>query len=237
MTRSSKPPKRTGGDTAHTVVKAALSAVPVVGGPAAEAFAALVLPPLERRREEWMQSVGQGLDELRKQAKVDFGKLRDDEEFLDTVLQATQAALRTHQDEKVTALRNAVLNTARGQTPGDSLRQMFVRCVDEFTEWHLRILKLFRDPAGWYVTSGRNPPNLYSGGLSSILEDAYPELRGRRAFYDLVWQDLFQRGLVNTGGLHTMMTGTGLMAARTTDFGNQFLAFISSVKSERENAV
>ena len=39
-------PQRTTGDYAHTTAKAALSALPVVGGPAAELFALVIAPPL-----------------------------------------------------------------------------------------------------------------------------------------------------------------------------------------------
>ena len=59
-----KVPKRTGGDAAHAVVKAGLSAVPVVGGTAVELFQYVVQPPLEKRREKWMTDVGEKLHEL-----------------------------------------------------------------------------------------------------------------------------------------------------------------------------
>lgn len=49
-----KVPKRSKGDIAHTLTKAGLSTVPVVGGPTAELFQHLIQPPLEKRREEWM---------------------------------------------------------------------------------------------------------------------------------------------------------------------------------------
>jgi hypothetical protein len=47
-----QPPKATGGDAAHMAVKAALSVIPALGGPAAELFAYLLAPPLERRRQD-----------------------------------------------------------------------------------------------------------------------------------------------------------------------------------------
>ena len=40
------PPEPTAGDTAHLITKAGLSAIPILGGPAAELFSALVVPPL-----------------------------------------------------------------------------------------------------------------------------------------------------------------------------------------------
>jgi hypothetical protein len=47
-----KKPKASMGDIAHTSTKAGLSAIPLVGGPAAEIFAAIITPPLTKRRDE-----------------------------------------------------------------------------------------------------------------------------------------------------------------------------------------
>jgi hypothetical protein len=45
------PPSTGVGDVVQSVTKAILSAVPGVGGPAAELFAFIFAPPLERRRD------------------------------------------------------------------------------------------------------------------------------------------------------------------------------------------
>ena len=51
-------PNKSIGDTAHAIAKAGISAIPVIGGPAAELFQYVVQPPLEKRREKWMRQVG-----------------------------------------------------------------------------------------------------------------------------------------------------------------------------------
>lgn len=228
MPDSTKPPKRSKGDAAHKLVKGALSTIPAVGGPAAELFAAIVQPPLDRRRDEWMASVGEALDELRQTKGIDLESLREDDEFIDTVLQASQIALRHSPEEKRQALRAAIVNTATGGAPDRSLCQMFLRYVDELTEWHLGILKLFDDPEGWFSRSSQGPLNLSMGGLSSLIERAFPPLRNARAIYDQIWADLWQRGVVTTESVHTMMSGHGLMARRTSDLGQRFLRFIEA---------
>jgi hypothetical protein len=96
---------------------------------------------------------------------------------------------------------------------------MFLNFIDVFTEWHLRILKLFQTPPV--------DQNISMGGLSHALEKAFPELRGQRFFYDSVWRDLYLRSLVNTEHLHVTMSGSGLAQKRTTQHGEQFLAFIA----------
>ena len=71
-----------------------------------------------------MQSVSLELARLT-QLGTDLDSLKRNEKFIDTVLQATQIALRSHQEEKRTALRNAVMNTAIGAAPNDIMLSSF----------------------------------------------------------------------------------------------------------------
>jgi hypothetical protein len=214
-------PKQSKGDVAHTFAKAGLSAIPVVGGPAIELFQYLIQPPLEKRRGEWMAQVGEKLQDLEaKGLKLD--ELGNNEEFVSAVMHASQIALRTHQAAKLDALRNAIINVAKGQAPDEALQNVFLNLVDSFTELHLRILKVFQTPTP--------PPNMSMGGLSSVLEHNIPELRGNRELYNQLWKDLYSRGLVNADGLHVTMTENGLGQKRTTGIGDAFLKFIEEQK-------
>ncbi|MGD0886271.1 MAG: hypothetical protein ABSA46_15615 [Thermodesulfovibrionales bacterium] len=211
-------PKRTMGDAAHALAKAGLSAIPVVGGPAVELFQYVVQPPIEKRRQAWMVQVGEKLQELEAQG-LRLEDLQENEQFVTAVMHASQLALRTHQSSKLAALRNAIVNVAKGQAPDEALQHLFLDYVDSLTELHLRILKVFHAPSP--------PPGMSIGGLSNVIEHNIPELRGRRELYDQLWKDIYSRGLVNTDGLHVTMSGNGLIQKRTTDLGDTFLRFIS----------
>jgi hypothetical protein len=50
-----QPKDRTTGDWIHAIAKAAMSAVPVVGSPAAELFGFLVVAPASKRKDEWIR--------------------------------------------------------------------------------------------------------------------------------------------------------------------------------------
>jgi hypothetical protein len=175
-----------------------------------------------------MKQVGQALRDLEEKQGVDLEDLQSNDVFIDTVMQASQIALRNSQDEKRSALCNAIYNAALPNPPEQSLQQMFLSFVDSFTVWHIRMLNLFNDPQQWAAEHNHQfPETVVAGSLSnSILESAFPELQGKRAFYDQIWQDLHQKGLVNTDGLHTMMSGQGLRAKRTSDLGTRFLRFV-----------
>jgi hypothetical protein len=211
-------PRSSKGDVVHAIVKAGLSAVPMVGGPAVELFQYIVQPPLDKRRAAWMADVGEKLQELEAKG-LDLAKLQENDQFISAVMQASQAALRTHKTQKLAALRNAILNIAWGQAPDDTIQHLLLSFVDEFSEMHLRILKVFSAP--------EPPPGMSTGGLGNVLEHNIPELRGRRELYDQLWKDLYNRGLVNTGGLHMTLSGRGLAQRCTTGLGEALLQLIA----------
>lgn len=168
-----------------------------------------------------MAQVGEKLQELESNGfKLD--ELQTNEEFISAVMHASQIALRTHQEAKLDALRNAILNVAKGQAPDEVLQNMFLNFVDTLTELHLRILKVFQAPLP--------PSGISMGGLSNVLEHNLPELRGHRELYDQLWKDLSSRGLVSTDSLHGTMSGSGLAQKRTTVIGDAFLGFITEPK-------
>lgn len=221
-------PKPTSGDTTHTVIKVGLSTIPLLGGPAAEIFAAVVTPPLTKRRDEWVESIANELKKL--EEKVDGFKIENlakNEVFITTVMQATQSAIRNHQQEKLEALRNAVINTALS-TIDENINMIFLNFIDTLTPWHLKILKLFNDPVEWGKQNGITWPNWSAGGASMLLEHALPELKGRREFYDQIARDLYIRGLWNSESLHGMTTSHGLFGSRSTAMGKNFIRFITA---------
>ena len=76
-----KTPKPTLSDSVHTLTKAGLSMIPVVGGPAVEFFQHLVQAPLERRRNEWMNAIGEKLQCMEKNG-LKLEDLQSNEQFI-----------------------------------------------------------------------------------------------------------------------------------------------------------
>ncbi|MFZ3402030.1 hypothetical protein LCG94_01700 [Aeromonas salmonicida] len=214
-----KPPKATKGDAAHAIVKAGLSVIPMIGGPAVELFQYVMQPPLERRRGEWMQEVGERLQELEGTQGINLEKLGQNDEFISAVLHATTIAMRTHKEEKREALRNAVMNVAVGQSPDEALEHMFFEWIDSFSVLHLQVLRAADNPTP--------PQDMFMGGLIDVLENSLPNIRQSRDVFEQIWKDLYSRSLVDIERLSGTMSGSGLAQRRTTTIGRQFLTFIS----------
>ena len=224
-------PQPSGWDHAHLAIKAALSALPVLGGPAAELFAVIIAPPLARRRDEWLQGLAEGIAAL-KERIADFSpeSLANNEAFVSVTMQASRAALQTHQKEKLEALRNGVLNVAAGRAPDEDEQAVFLWYIETLTTWHIRMLQFFEAPMRMAAARGARTDYSFAGALAQSLEEVFPDLRGRREFYDQIARDLQARGFLNSSAdvLHVMMTGSGMGAKRTTDTADRFLAFIAS---------
>jgi len=223
-----KPPKPDKADVAHAVTRSGLGAIPIAGTASVELLNAIVTPSLEKRKSEWMELIGEGLRELEQKMEIVLDSLQTNDSFTDIALEASQIAIRTSSKEKHEALRNAVLNSALPSPIEESMQRMFLSFVDTFTVWHIKLLHLFSDPEKFLQENSANLGNLSLGAPAHLVEAAYPELRGRRDIYDLVWKDLNSRALVNLDTLHIMMTGSGVVAKRTTEIADLFLNFIRS---------
>ncbi len=225
-----KPPESTTGDTAHLAVSGILSVVPGLS----ELFQYFVTPPLEKRRAEWMEEVGEALRKLEQDYGVKLDELQENDVFIDTVLHASQIVSRNSQEEKRDALRNAIINAALPNPPDESIQLMFLNWIDTFTVWHLKFLYLFQNPYKCFIENDEPPPlhDYSSINVSTFLTTAYPELRNRQEFYDLVVSELNTRGLLSISDTNTLMINSEAFEKHTTSLGDKFLGFITVLNNE-----
>ena len=193
-------PKREAVDVVHAVVKAGLSAIPYAGGAASELLSLVIGPPLEKRRDNWLEGIATRLEQLEKE-REDFKveDLAENESFVTAVLRATRQALATHRKEKLEALRNAVLNAALPNAPDDDLQLMFINFIEDLTPWHLRILSFLAGIRTWaeVVAEPREVASQFT--YAATIEQAFPALEGRGEFHNAV-----------LGGLHQRVAGKGM---------------------------
>lgn len=227
-----EPPKSDSKDTLHSGIKIITSLVPGVGGLAAEIFGKLMPPPIEKRQQAWMESVAEGLQALEeKYNEFKIESLPENEVFVSTLLEATRAAMLTHQKEKLLALRNAVLNSALPQSPDETRQKMFLQLIDKFTEWHLKILNVFDnrngipelnlDKSDWTM-------NLKVDQLATLIEKTYPEMKNQYRVYIQITKDLHSEGLISNLDIRKGMMTRIDRSPKVTPFGAEFLKFLKS---------
>lgn len=215
-------------ETAHRVARAAISAVPVLGGALVETFTSLIEPPMAKRRTAWMVEVSDAINELYERGVLTEENLQENEKFFTTLVHASATAIKNHENAKLLALRNAVLNSALPDAPSDTVQQLFLNLIDSCTSWHLALLKLFQGPVQWAVEHDHKFPNWSMGGITAVIEHAFPDLKGQEELYRLVWSELYRSGLLSTDSLGGTMSGNGMLAKRTTALGDKFIEFIST---------
>ena len=100
--------KTTGQDIAYAKAKAIVGSIPIAGAAAGELLGLLVAPPLEKRKTKLLTKIGQRLKDLEEAKRLDINGLAENQRFIDTVLQATTYALKTSDNEKIEAFKNAI---------------------------------------------------------------------------------------------------------------------------------
>ena len=241
-----RPPRAGFTDAAHALMKGAISAVPVIGGPAAELFGLLIITPLEARRITWMNTIAERLKSLEKTIEgFSFQGLQDNPLFVTAVMHATTIALRNHQKEKLEALQNAVVNTAVGIDIEENLQLFFLEMVDELTPLQLRILTYFNDPKKWFKMQGQELSTVQAHSSPSgkpvpyyALYEAIPEFNDLdgRSVTDFIVDDLHNKGLLvpKVEDLEKE-TATRMFDSRTTKLGKQFIRYLSAAKPAKHN--
>lgn len=219
--------KNTHGDYAHSVVNAVVSSIPVLGSAASEIFNMVIATPLEKRKEKWMLKIAESLEEL--QAKVDgfdAHKLCDNELFISILNRASQLALSNHQEEKILALKNAVMNTALNIPIDENEEMMFLNMIDAMTPWHLKIIYYFDNPEERFKEFSIKPLEYMMSSPLLLLQEFYPELKSRNDFVNLIVSDLYNRGIFSIKDLNCTMSSSGLYASRLTGYGRRFFKYI-----------
>lgn len=149
-------PSQTKGDTVQAIVRVGMSILPA-GGAVAELIDLVIKPALNRRRDDWFNGLADDVQKLKDRPSAPtIEELSANDAFVTVMLNASAAAMRTHQQEKLAALRAAVINTALAMAPDEHMQLMFIRFIDELAPLHLRILRYLQDP-GRLVTPSRHP--------------------------------------------------------------------------------
>jgi len=211
-------PTTSTGDHLHAVAKAGLAAVPILGGPAAELFTQVIVPPLTKRREAWLQGIADDLAVLEEKVEGFTTKsLASNEEFITLLMQVSQIAITTHRNEKLAALRNVLSNSAV-KTPDEYLQVHLLSFLDIATPWHFQVLRFYGDPADFLDNSGLT---IATGDyLSTYVVRVFKELDGKDAFRLQIERDLLHYGLI--------LPEEVWYSERTTNTGDKVIAMLES---------
>lgn len=211
-------PEITIGDHLHTSVKVVLGTVPYAGGALAEVFSSFIESPFQKRKNEWMNKVVKAIEKLQNTG-IQIETLKENKAFISAVFYASHLAMKTHHEEKLKSLKNAIENVALETEPDEVLQQIFFNYIDTFTVLHIKLLQFGSNP---------NPPsNMMMGSLDNIFDNQNRDLKYSRLFINQIWKELYNYGLLNIESMNTQSSFGGLKESHLTDLGKRFLNFIT----------
>jgi hypothetical protein len=217
-------------------VAGGVTMIPGMSAAATEFYSIMLRSPLAKRTDDFLTHIYEKLVILEQKIEgFSIESLKDNEQFVSIIYQATQRALGNHDCEKLEALQNAVLNTAKGIDIDGSIQMMLLRYLDNLTPLHLGTLRLMENPRGYLQEVEREySPNVTGTSLKHMIEHALPELRKQHENIRIIYQDLYNYGLVNTSpdslGVSMTTSASELYAQRTTDMARVLLRYISVPK-------
>lgn len=223
-------PKKSKSDHVHTTLKAAAATVPYAGGTLSILFESIFSAPIEKRKEKWFKSLGVEIENLLKRVDdLTAEILEQDEKFISISMQATQIALRNHQEEKIEALKNCVINSVIQTDIDENKALMFTSIIDGITPLHIKLLSFLKNPGDLeeklhnrnHTNSSVQSSRTNYSNNGQIWYEYYPELTKSEFQINYTIRDLFSKGFISTENINM---GYGTMI---TDFGREFVNFIS----------
>jgi hypothetical protein len=216
-------------DKIHTLIINLVSPIPY----ASPLISQIVKSPIEKRVQEFNQLITERLNTLIQQVgDLTSEKLSCNEGLVTTIQEAYRQAETTYQEEKREALCNAVLNTALPHAPEETKQRIFMRCLDEMTVWHLRLLRLFDGSqlAGIYLDLDDKDWTMNIGvdQLSDKIEAIYPELEGQSSLYLQIISDLHAKMLIANKIPSRHMLSALYNSPQLTPLATEFLKTIES---------
>jgi hypothetical protein len=219
-------------EVAERTAEALLNLVPIAGGTLAVLFSALAGRKLQKRRDAWLRELAEVVQWLSEHG-LDPETLADNDLFVDAVVSTSRMIEHTHQEEKIQALRNAVLNSVAPDAPDADTQAIFLDLLDRFTPSHLRILTYLDDPPGWFRSHGLQPPQgIMAGSRLLGVKAGLPEMAERDGFVNLLVSELSRAGFLKVDTLSGMVSGQAIMDALTSEFGRQFLRYVTVPQAE-----
>ncbi len=191
--------------------------------------------PIESRRIQWMEQVTEAINTLVSQQQgLTPSKLAENEEFVTILHRASELAVKTHQEQKRTLLKNAIISAGSPTAPNLDKQIFFLRTIDELTVNQVIVLSFYDDPRNWFESRHITRPEYFSAPRSAILEHAYPKIANDPFFNELVVTELDRRSLVSDikgVALHDTIYGS-----ITTKLGKEFLDYVKAETIEEDEA-
>jgi hypothetical protein len=191
---------------------AAVSALPVLGGPLSVLMDKYIPSYIERRRSKLIEKISKDLQRLSKRITPEH--LASDE-FSSVFIKAFRRAMEEHLEEKLEAFRYIILNAAISNSSEFDEQTLFLRLVSDLTVDQIRILKLLQR---------KDKIHKDTEGLFKVMKKTWPD--ADPDYLMACVTELLRSNLVSSNPKDRQKQGQHFL----TGLGKRFVAYISRPK-------
>lgn len=185
-------PEEGNADYAQKLVKAGLTAIPLVGGLMGELVDMCIQPRYQKKMEEWCHYVNNMIQDLIN-GGISKEQIFESEEFISVFMKSSRLYMENIETYKKPLLQQALKSSVISDIPLDK-KYIFLEIIGELTETQLLILKDVADNEQLYE---RGTQLLYERGTQLYKDALEKQLAGRYAGGDDGYLKLLISGLEN----------------------------------------
>ncbi len=174
-------------DTITEWVDAGIAGIPVIGGSAAKIFGIMITPRIEEKKEQFLRDVASYIAMLsREYEELKIENLRNNDTFIKLIIEITQKAYLTSDNDKRKLLRNAIVQGTLSKDLSEIKINEYSNSLDWINYFHLKILRYFNKQR--YTISKRRGYFVGKRKNDEIIEDQTPI---EFEFGEMISNDLF----------------------------------------------
>lgn len=210
-------------DHITNVIKAGLSAIPVIGGPLSSLIGDYIPKKKEERLLNFVRELTTKLEEYAQSINAEYVKT---DEFAYLFEECMKGVLSNYQEQKVVCFKGIIVNSLRHDLKKEQ-KEYYLHLVNSLTDLHLRILAITNDPDSYFDAYELDKNSVQGAAIGGVFKAGLPgiDLEMIKSAYG----DIYQMGLFNTDknifGTMTASRGFDIVKGRLTSLGRSFIEF------------
>lgn len=216
-------------DHARNVILAAISAIPVAGGPLSSLLFEYLPNWKQERILNFIAELSLEMQKFQDQINEEYVRSED---FAFLFEETFLRVLRTNSNLKLAAYKAILLNACTNTSIEEIEKGYFLDLVNRLQEIHLLVLSLFWSPEKFSKIHNSSPSaNLYMGSIMEVIRSYMAPLDIEEGLIRSAIRDLDNMGILS--GVHqslgVTMTASGALdlSGRISSFGRRFISFIT----------
>ena len=216
--------KTPGADHIVNVVKAAISGIPIIGGPISSLVNDYIPNNKLKRLLDFTKQLSENIERFKDEIDEEFVKT---DEFAYLFEQTYKLVLENYQKEKLDSLLALLVNSLRGRDLKADTTEYYLNKIETLSPLHLSLLRFLSFPVDCFAELGIKPEDIKDHDFSRTLQAYFRDvpldvLKG-------VFGDLYQMGFTNTDrsifGTLTAGSGMDIISGRVSSLGKDFMKF------------